>query len=108
METRPKFLKDFDQTFGSRFQISNDKGNTSQNLNTTMLKSAFLNDSVLDTTTIKTDVGYWNNIVMDCKVQIDEGEDSERVAKQYKQITGAIARKYEYFFIGFLLKYKRI
>ena len=92
---KPRFIKDFDETFGSKFQNSNERGlNTSNNLNTTLLKSTLLNDSVLDTT-FRTDVGYLNNIIQDCKTQIEEGEDSERVAKQYKQITGAIARKYE-------------
>jgi len=95
---RPRFIKEFDQTFGSRFQSSNEKAlNNSQNLNTSILKTSLLGDSVMDSTFRTTDVGYLNNIIQDCKNQIDEGEESERVSKNFKQIAGAIARKYEYF-----------
>lgn len=93
---KPRFLKEFDQTFGSRFQSANEKVvNTSQNLNTSILKTSLLGESVMDSTFRTNDVGYLNNIIRDCKNQIEEGEESEIVIKQYKQITGAIARKYE-------------
>ena len=93
---KPNFVREFDETFGSRFHSNNEKYlNSSQNLNTSILKTSLLGDSVMDSTFRTTDVGYLNNIIQDCKAQVENGNDYEIVAKQYKHITGALSRKYE-------------
>lgn len=102
---KPDFLREFDETFASRFPSNSQKPlHSSQNLNTSLLKTSLLGDSVLDSTFRVTDVGYLNNIIQDCKAQAENTEEFLAVSKQYKQITGALARKYEYF-IGFLKEF---
>lgn len=93
---RPKFAQEFDETFGSRLYSKNEKiGNSSQLLNTSILKTNLLGESVMDSTFRTTDVNYLNNIIQDCKAQIEENEETEFVGKQFKQMTGTLARKYE-------------
>ena len=96
---RSRFIKEFDQTYGSRFQSSADRiPNKSEALNNSILKTSLLGESVMDSTFRTTDVGYLNNIIQDCKAQVEQGEEAERVEKTFKQLTGAISRKYEYLF----------
>lgn len=97
---KPNFVREFDETFSSKFPSRNEKMlNTSQNLNTSILKTSLLGDSVLDSTFRVTDVGYLNNIIQDCKAQVENSEEFVAVSKQYKQITGALARKYEFLLV---------